>query len=584
MYRVERRPVLVLAITLLLSVPIMPIELWLIQELIDRIQAWTAPESILPIMITVGWLASLMLVNNIVLGVPMPMAMTRLNELGALEGQRLLLSKTARLPLTTVEAPRYKDLRERSSHISLYELYNTSLHLFQVSLQVVLLLAVVWVYGQWLPALVMCIATPLLLIVSGNSVVGMERVTREQASSRRMVRHYAGLMTGRESSKEVRLFGLGDVLMQRWTSLLEAQTKETRTAFRAAELRRLMPQLGLALMSAIILALLVLMPGSVELSVGEFTLLFLALNKVLSLLDSMMQQGVALRSHVIRWGDYREYMALEEAEDADCLVRDGSAEEEEDASSSHFPAGLWLQANRLTYRYANATSDAIHDVSLAIPIGCRAAVVGENGSGKSTLVKLLSGLYTPDEGEVVWRDDKGSRIEKAASSGNRVSAVFQDFTKLYMTLRENIALGKLEAIRHDHALHRALQSTDAGHSFRDLDIQLGASFGGIEPSGGEWQKIVTARALVREAAFVFFDEPTAALDPQAEKEAFELFLRVTERRSAMLVTHRLGAARLADLIFVLKDGELIEQGTHNDLMEQQGEYFRMFQLQSAWYV
>jgi ATP-binding cassette subfamily B protein len=163
--------------------------------------------------------------------------------------------------------------------------------------------------------------------------------------------------------------------------------------------------------------------------------------------------------------------------------------------------------------------------------------------------------------------------------------VFQDFAQLYLTLRENVALGKPSAQGEDGTLQQALFAAGiSGDKYRELDMQLGAAFGGIEPSGGEWQKIVTARAILKEADFVFFDEPTAALDPQAEKEAVQLFLRVTAGRSALLVTHRLGAARLADVIFVLKGGRLVEQGTHDELMQLNGEYGRMFQMQAAWYT
>ncbi|MDF2668340.1 MAG: Xenobiotic-transporting ATPase [Paenibacillus sp.] len=241
-----------------------------------------------------------------------------------------------------------------------------------------------------------------------------------------------------------------------------------------------------------------------------------------------------------------------------------------------------LEVKDLSFTYTGTAHEALRGINLTIPIGCRAAVVGENGSGKSTLVKLLTLLYKPNKGEIHWIDGLGNKVG-GTSVRNQMSAVFQDFAPLYLTVRENVALGKYTAFTDDNALHKSLILSGIGKKLRDLDLQLGAVFGGPEPSGGEWQKIVTARAIVRDAAFVFFDEPTAALDPQAEKEAFELFLKVTEGRSALLVTHRLGAARLADLIFVMKDGCLIEQGTHDELMQLNGEYGTMFRMQAEWY-
>ncbi|MGO4374051.1 ATP-binding cassette domain-containing protein, partial [Paenibacillus sp. MCAF20] len=168
------------------------------------------------------------------------------------------------------------------------------------------------------------------------------------------------------------------------------------------------------------------------------------------------------------------------------------------------------------------------------------------------------------------------------SAEGNVSVVFQDFTRLLLTLRENVALGQISALMDDKRLHQSLQA--AGSRFEDLSMQLGVPFEGIEPSGGEWQKIATARAILNDAEFVLFDEPTAALDPKAEKDAFELFLRASEGRSALLVTHRLGAAKMADIILVMKEGQLVEQGTHQQLMERDGLYSHMFQLQASWYV
>jgi len=328
----------------------------------------------------------------------------------------------------------------------------------------------------------------------------------------------------------------------------------------------------MALLNGLLIALLVLLPGAKIRTAGDFFFLFMALTLLLSQLPILIGQGVTMRKQYMKWKDFRAYLKLEEdhnaANVADLLKSSGS---------------LQLQVRELRFRYPGTEHDTLLGINLMIPPGCRAAVVGENGSGKSTLVKLLTCLYTPSEGEIVWSDGENSVFYGANQiTREHFSAVFQDFTKLYMTLRENVALGKLSALGEDSTLHETLQSV--GSKLNDLDSQLGASFGGIEPSGGEWQRIVTARTLLRDAKFVFFDEPTAALDPEAEKEAFELFLRVTTDRSALLVTHRLGAAKLADVIFVMKQGRLVEQGTHMELMDRNGEYSRLFHLQAAWYV
>ncbi|MBP1990880.1 ATP-binding cassette domain-containing protein [Paenibacillus eucommiae] len=572
LYRVDKRPVIILAVALLASVPVMPAELWLVKSLIDRIQVWTATDPVGQILVVAAWLGVIMLVSNIALGVQIPLAMTRLMELGTLEEQRMLLKKTSLLPIAAVESPEMKDLRERALQISLYDIYSTGVQVLQMSLQLGILIAVMLIFGQWIPVTAVMLAAVLLSVVSSKTSKSLENLARIQTPDRRLLRHYAELMTERNGAKEIRLFGLGRLLTERWTRILEQQSSETTKAVRSSELRKIGPELLMALIGGLLLALVVLMPGANKLTAGDFALLFMALTMLLSQLPDLIGQIVAMRKQYMKWEDFRAYLDLEEEN----LTRADSLNSEESLDS------LQLQVSELSFRYPGASRDTLSGVSFTIPPGCRAALVGENGSGKSTLIKLLLGLYPPNEGEIIWRGSKNGQVTKAMATDGPISVVFQDFTRLYLNLRENVALGKLTAIGQDALLQSSLQS--AGSSFSDLNIQFGAPFGGIEPSGGEWQKIATARAMLRDANFVFFDEPTAALDPQAEKEAFELFLRVTKGRSALLVTHRLGAAKLADLIIVMKDGRLVEQGTHDELMQRSGPYSHMFNLQASWYL
>ncbi|UVI33053.1 ATP-binding cassette domain-containing protein [Paenibacillus spongiae] len=602
LYRVERSPVLVLAVMLLLGTFIMPVELWLVKTLVDRVQAWAAPAPIGPILAAASWLAALMIINNIGF-VPVPLAMTRLSEIGTLEEQRLLLYKTSKLPLTLVEAPRMKDLRERALQVSLFTVYDTGCQLLQVSLQSAVLIALMLAYGQWIPVIAISAAALLQMYVMGKSAASLERLSREQTSGSRLLRHYAALMTKREAAKEIRLFDIGTILSGRWLELYQRQSREKWTIVRSSELRKIGPELLMVLVGGLLVSLLVLLPGASKLTAGEFTLLFMALTLLLSQLKSLIGHAASMQTQYMRWADFRAYMNLEEdhrfeihhALEARNTDTSGKAEtanigtvirKYSDSITESPPnetvRGTSLEIRKLHYRYPNTERETLHDISLTIPSGCRAALVGENGSGKSTLIKLLTGMYMLDRGEIVWSGEGGRSLKDGKPGEGSISAVFQDFTRLFVTLRENVALGNLTEMHHDARLRNALRS--AGSRLGDLDMQIGSPFGGMEPSGGQWQQIATARALLRDAGFVFFDEPTAALDPQTEKKAFDLFLRVTEGRSALLVTHRLGAAKLADVIFVLKHGRLVEQGTHQELMKRKGEYSRMFQLQASWYA
>ncbi|MEF3305811.1 ABC transporter ATP-binding protein [Paenibacillus sp. GYB003] len=571
LYRLEKKPVLVLAATALLSLPIMPAELWLVKTLIDRVQGWSAPEPIGPVVEAAAWLALLMVAGNIALGVPMPMAQTRLQEIGTAEGQRRILQKTERLPLAAVESPLVQRMRERATQVSFHDAYHTGIQLLQSIAHTAALLGVLLVYGMWVPAAAVCVSGLLMARTAGRAAEIVEEAARKLTPDRLQAAYYGKLLTSREAAKEIRLFGLGELLAGRWRRIGERQLRVTGTAVRSAELRKLGPGSFTAVALGLLVSLLALLPGAAEWSAGDFSLLFLSASVLVSRVSDLIAQGAAMRTQRMRWEDYRAYEALDE----------DAREHRQGIRRKAAQSGLQLRADGLEFRYPGAARNTIDGVGLTIPPGCRIALVGENGSGKSTLVKLLTGLYAPTAGEVVWMDGDGKRLS-GADEGGGLSAVFQDFAKLYVTLRENVALGDLSAIGDDDALLAALRQ--AGSRRLELDAPIGAPFGGFEPSGGEWQKIVTARLLLRRAGFVFFDEPTAALDPMAEKEAFETFMRVTEGKAALLVTHRLGAAKLADRIVVMKDGKAVEQGTHEQLMARGGEYARMFRMQASWYA
>lgn len=589
LYKLNRGPILIITVATFLMIPIIPLELWLIKTLVDDIQNWSLGVTIVPILKTAVWLALLMMVNNVVLGAPVPIAMTRLNELSTLEEQRLILQKTTLLPYSEVESPRIKDLRARALHVSLYQICVTHLQLLQNIIQVAVLISIMLAFGQWIPVVAVCVVAFVQTVVFKKVAERLELVNRRQTQPRRLLQHYADLMTKRDAAKEIRLFALGGVFAKRWVHLYDQQSRETWKVTTASEFLKLGPNLLMAMLSGLMIALLVLLPGASKLSAGDFTLLFMALTMLFTQLSGFVGQFAEMRTQYMRWEDFRTYLDLEEASFAKAslvqkLHAATATEQNREEYNLTNESPEELQVRNLRFRYPNTDHDTLSDISFAIPSGCRIALVGENGSGKSTLIKLLTGLYIPDDGEILWKHGgiRGNGDGSSDEPNRRVSAVFQDFTRLYLTLRENVALGQLAAMQQDQHLENTLKS--AGSQLLDLETRLGTPFGGIEPSGGEWQKIATARAMLGDSSFIFFDEPTAALDPQAEKEAFEQFLLLTEARSALLVTHRLGAAKMADLIFVLKNGSLAEKGTHDELLQRGGEYSRMFHLQASWYV
>ena len=214
------------------------------------------------------------------------------------------------------------------------------------------------------------------------------------------------------------------------------------------------------------------------------------------------------------------------------------------------------------------------------------AVVGENGSGKTTLVRLLTGLYLPSEGDILY-GKANTKTASVHSLFKNISAVFQKYQRYQMTLRENIAISDMAGIASDAALDgicvQAGVEKTTNSFYNGYDTMLSREFDGVDLSGGQWQRVAIARSFFRSHQLIVLDEPTAAIDPIEETKIYNRFAEISKDKTAIIVTHRLGSVKLADRILVMKQGKLVEHGTHTELMEAGGEYARLYKSQEQWY-
>ncbi|NIM49812.1 MAG: ATP-binding cassette domain-containing protein [Gemmatimonadales bacterium] len=241
----------------------------------------------------------------------------------------------------------------------------------------------------------------------------------------------------------------------------------------------------------------------------------------------------------------------------------------------------------VSFKYPGSDQWAVRNLSFALRSNESVALVGENGAGKTTLVKLLSRLYDPEEGRILL-DGVDLREYDLGSLWANVGVIFQDFVRYAFLFKENIGVGQVEYVddeaRIREAARRSLADSVAQRLAGGFDQQLGRRFdGGVELSGGEWQKIALGRAYMREAQVLILDEPTASLDARAEYEVFLRFTELTRGRIAVLISHRFSTVRMADRILVLQDGSLLEHGTHEELLTRRGLYAELFNLQAAGY-
>jgi ATP-binding cassette subfamily B protein len=396
-------------------------------------------------------------------------------------------------------------------------------------------------------------------------------VFREQTRDRRLATYYASLLTDRQAAKEIRLFGLTDTLIERWEQSYWATARDLRKR----GLRIGVRQRGTSMLSSATIMLglvwyISIAPESISAGTAVIVVssyIWLT-GGILNFAQPLQELGKISGFAT----DLRGFLNLPEESDAQAVP-----------NYDHSVTGE-IRFENVTFSYPGTSAPVVRNLNLTILPGETIALVGENGAGKTTLVKLMLGLYRPDCGRVLLDGENLNDLEPV-DIRRRLSGVFQHFIHYPFTATENVTLGE-PAMTPVLPTALDLVGLDglAGRLPNALETILAPDLGGVDLSGGQWQRIAIARAGIRDASVLALDEPTASLDPLAEVAIFQRFAELAQQRTTILVSHRLGMARLADRILVLEQGEIIEQGTHDDLIARHGsDYAAMWHAQSRWY-
>ncbi|HET8627698.1 MAG TPA: ABC transporter ATP-binding protein, partial [Thermomicrobiales bacterium] len=372
------------------------------------------------------------------------------------------------------------------------------------------------------------------------------------------------------------LFDLGALFADRFRLLRDQLRRERLALATRRSLADLVTQAGatLAIFGAYIFVAHETIQGVITL--GALVMYFQALQRGQTYLQELLQSLAGLYEDNLFLTSFYEFLAVDRT-----LV---------DPTRPR-PAPRTLRAglafDRVSFRYAAGSRLVLDDITLAVRPGEVVALVGENGSGKTTLVKLLCRLYDPTDGAITYEGIDLRRF-RPADYRRQISVVFQDYAHYHLTARENIWHGDIASPAEAERIEAAARRAGVHGVLRDLprgyDTILGKVFEeGEELSIGEWQKVALARAFLRDAPVIVLDEPTSALDPTAEAEAHEKFRHLVAGRAAILISHRLSTVTMADRIYVLERGRIVEQGTHDELLCRGGTYARMFEAQARQY-
>lgn len=393
---------------------------------------------------------------------------------------------------------------------------------------------------------------------------------------RRELDYYRFIGASDDTAKEVKLFGLSDFLIDRFQTLSIQYFKENRKlSIERATWGSLLLAVGtLGYFAAYGIIIFQTVSGAV--TIGSLTFLAGSFRQLRSLLEGILGRFNSISQGALYLNDLFEFYKIEPNITSPVISRPFPKEIQEG-----------FRFKNVGFKYPNSDKWANRHLNFTLKVGEKLALVGENGAGKTTLVKLLGRLYDPDEGTILL-DGYDLREYNLSELRERIGVIFQDFQRFQFTAGDNIAVGDISRREILPELQRAAHQSLADTVIEKLPLNyqqpLGRRFAkGVELSGGEWQKVALARAYLREADVLILDEPTAALDARAEYEVFKRFADLTKGKTAILISHRFSTVRMADRILVLDKGQMLEIGTHKELLAQNGRYAELFNLQAEGY-
>ncbi len=487
-----------------------------------------------------------------------------------------IIRKTAELTIAQLEDPEFYDKleRARTQTNSRVDLMTNALGQAESLISMVSLIAGL-VYFE--PILILILVLSIIPSFINEAKFSSTRysLARSWTAERRELDYLRFIGANNQTAKEIKLFGLTDFIAERFKNLSnDYYLINKKLSLRQSFYGSLFNILGvLSYYGAYVYIILRVLTGVI--TIGELTFLSGSFNRLRNNLQGFFSRFTRISESALYLQDYFDFIDLTVEQNAEVKT----------AMPKTIKEGF--QVNNLHFAYAGSETEVLKGVTFTLKAGEKMAFVGQNGAGKTTLIKLFLRFYEPTEGEILLDGININQFDVDAYR-KRFGVIFQDFFKYEFTLRENIAVGNIDQVQNDEVINYAASKSLAEQVVTEmadgLEQRLGRRFyKGTELSGGQWQKVALARAYMKDADVMVLDEPTSALDAQAEFDVFERFIALTKGKTSIIISHRFSTVRMADRILVLQHGQVLELGTHEELMANPKLYAELFKLQAAGY-
>jgi ATP-binding cassette subfamily B protein len=491
---------------------------------------------------------------------------------------RKLLEKTIELDLFYYESPEFYEALSRAQQSGSSYPIKALGNLTKLAGQCATLFGLLLLLLSFNPLFIVLLSFSSIPILKSGIKFSNQRfvLNRKQTLNGKLASYFQGLLTNKSFAKEIRLLNLGEYFLKKWDQLYDLNNQEIETlslkSIQERTLIGILPTLGFY----VAFAWTVFEAVRGNITIGDFTMYSGAFSQSQGLLEGIFQNLSSTYESNLFLSEYFYFLSLKP-----------TVTSPEKGLSFPLPIREGLVLENVSFRYLPGQKPVLSHLNLHVSPGESIAIVGVNGSGKTTLVKLLTRLYDPDTGRITVDNIPLQEFDLQDLHRN-IAVLFQDFARYQLTVRENIGFGDLNKLEDIDCIQQAIAQAGATDLVASLkqgyETPLGNLLkGGQDLSGGQWQKIGLARTFLSQAQILILDEPTAAMDAIAEYELFERFRQLTQGKITFFISHRFSSVRLADRIVVLDHNEIVELGTHEELMKNNALYAKMFRLQAEGY-